>query len=107
MIEHPKFAAGVGLDPASGLGTPNGTKLLAALQGTVTPPPIVPPPIVPPPITPPPTGGMTAAQFQANVRGSLRKGFQADIQHESRIERWYAGHFALLADNIVANEPVQ
>lgn len=51
------FTAKVGFDCCTGLGSPNGTALLAALRGgpVVQPPPITPPP----PVNPPPTGGIT------------------------------------------------
>jgi kumamolisin len=99
------FSAGPGYDLCTGLGSPKLNKIIAMLGGAVARPPVNPPPVNPPPVNPPPATGMTAAQFQANVRASLRKGFAADVQHENRIERWYNGHFALLADNIVAAEP--
>ncbi len=54
----PKWNAGAGWDPASGLGALVGSALLARLQAPVVgpaPPPVLPPPIVPPvPPTPPP-----------------------------------------------------
>ncbi|WP_197537242.1 MULTISPECIES: S53 family peptidase [Frankia] len=48
------YPARSGWDPASGLGSPVGTKLLTAVGGP-TPPPTTPPPTTPPPTTPPPT----------------------------------------------------
>ncbi|MDQ6948408.1 MAG: S53 family peptidase, partial [Actinomycetota bacterium] len=48
------YQAGTGWDACTGLGSPNGVALLAALQGTGGPPPPTPPPPTPPPPTPPP-----------------------------------------------------
>lgn len=46
------YNAGIGWDPCTGLGTPNGAKILAAISPPVTPPPVVTPP---PPVTTAPT----------------------------------------------------
>jgi kumamolisin len=49
------YEAGPGWDAASGLGSPVGSKLLAALGGTTTTPPTTTPPTTTPPTTTPPT----------------------------------------------------
>ena len=43
-----QYSATAGLDPCTGLGVPNGVKLLAALQGGTVTPPVKPPPVIPP-----------------------------------------------------------
>src|SRR5215831_10111862 len=79
--EH--FAASAGLDPASGLGTPNGLKLLAALQaGGTTQPPTnggnpPPPPTNPPAPTAPPLTLDAARQL-------IRSTAQAEINNLPR-----------------------
>jgi kumamolisin len=47
------WRAGVGPDPCTGLGVPNGKALLDAVLGTVSPPPPAPPPPPPNPVPPP------------------------------------------------------
>jgi hypothetical protein len=87
-IIKPDFDAAPGLDPVTGLGVPDGMKLLAALQGTT--PPVVPPPVVPPPVTPPPIvppAGPTISQIRGVFRtayaqrlGSIPPGWWHGIQ---------------------------
>lgn len=65
------YAATIGFDACTGLGTVNGTKLLAALQGTAPAVPTPTPTPTPPPPPPTPTGP-TVAQ----VRQALRQAYQ-------------------------------
>jgi kumamolisin len=98
------YSAQPGPDLCTGRGSPRPLEMLKALGGTIAPPPVNPPPVNPPPVQPPPTG-MTAAQFQANLRVSARKKYADDLKKESRIEHWTNGYYALLTDNIIASEP--
>lgn len=95
-----RYSAGVGLDPASGLGTVNGVRLLAALQGTA-PPPVTPPPppVVPPPVNPP--VGLDPAHVRATILAEFHA-LQNDVNHQFESGRYVEGCVAKRGNELLA-----
>lgn len=77
------WKAAVGWDPCTGLGTPNGAKILAAIS-TLTPPP-PPPPVVPPPApvttSPPILGSATVVATISGVSSLVFNGVSIPLTH--------------------------
>jgi kumamolisin len=94
------FTAAAGWDPCTGLGVPDGGKLLARLLGQPPTPPVVPPPVVPPPPANPAT--LTLAEALVVVQGFFTASEKAnpgtvravEKKLEPQLEDWFRKAYA-------------